>query len=91
MTPGARKVKALEMLNTLLKEEPRIGDYFESHSLEIIEELINNMWDDDKFAEYFHTNVEYVADDSTINYEIFTKSLDYVQVIRSGMLMVKSI
>ncbi|XP_055323121.1 serine/threonine-protein kinase ATM isoform X2 [Sitodiplosis mosellana] len=73
------KAKAVNMLKILRKEKPRIEDYFDSHALEIIEELLNNMWDVDKFREYFDTEVEYVTDEQSIDHKVFLKSLEYIQ------------
>lgn len=75
------KTRAVNMLKILRKEKPRIEDYFESHSLEIIEELLKNMWDVDKFRQYFDTEVEYVAVERTIDHNVFVKSLDFIQVV----------
>lgn len=61
--------------------KPTIQDYFETHPLEIVEELLSNMWDVEKFVQFFETDVEFVTDEHTINYNIFLKSLDYIRVI----------
>lgn len=69
------------MLKVLRKEKPRIEEYFDTHSLEIIQELLINMWDVDKFREYFDAEVEYVTDEQTIDHRVFLKSLEYIQVM----------
>lgn len=76
----ANKTKALNMLKILRGQKPKIENYFESHCLEIIEELLNNMWDIEKFREYFDTEVEFVIDDRNIDYNTFMKSLEFIQV-----------
>lgn len=68
------------MLTLLRREKPDIEQYFESHSLEIIEELFKNVWSGEKFKELFETDVEFTADDSTIDYNTFTQSLEYIRV-----------
>lgn len=78
---GKDKARAVNMLKILRAEKPRIEEHFDSESLEIIEELLNNMWDVDKFREYFDTEVEYVTDDRTIDHTVFMKSLEYIQVV----------
>lgn len=78
--PNASKDKATNMLKILRREKPNIEAYFESHSLEIIEELFNDIWDAVKFTELFEIDVEFVTDDSTINYNTFVQSLEYIQV-----------
>lgn len=69
------------MLSILKQNVPHIENYFESHSLEIIQELITTLFDAEKFTQCFGTDVEYVSDESTIDFGIFMKSLDYVKVI----------
>lgn len=69
------------MLSILKQNVPHIETYFESHSLEIIQELITTLFDAEKFTQCFGTDVEYVSDESTIDFGIFMKSLDYVKVI----------
>lgn len=78
---GKDKAKAINMLKILRAEKSRIEEYFDSESLGIIEELLNNMWDVDKFHQYFDTEVEYVTDDRTIDHNVFMKSLEYIQVV----------
>lgn len=68
------------MLKVLRKEKPRIEEYFDTHSLEIIQELLVNMWDLAKFHEYFDAEVEYVTDEQTIDHRVFLKSLEFIQV-----------
>lgn len=68
------------MLQILRREKPSIEDYFESHSLEIIEELFKNVWDAEKFTEFFEVDVEFITDDSTIDYNTFTQALDFIRV-----------
>lgn len=68
------------MLQILRREKPNIEDYFESHSLEIIEELFTNVWSAEKFTEFFEIDVEFMTDDSTIDYNTFTQSLSLIQV-----------
>lgn len=68
------------MLQILRREKPTLEDYFESHSLEIIEELFKNFWDAEKFTELFEVDVEFITDDSTIDYNTFTQALDYIRV-----------
>lgn len=75
------KAKAVNMLRILRAEKPCIEEYFNSYSLEIIEELLNNMWDAEKFRQYFDSEVEYVTDEHTIDYKVFMKSLEFIQVI----------
>lgn len=78
--PNLAKDKATNMLKILRREKPNIEAYFESHSLEIIEELFNDVWDAKKFAELFEIDVEFVTDDSTIDYNTFVQSLEYIRV-----------
>lgn len=68
------------MLTLLRREKPNIEQYFESHSLEIIEELFKSVWNREKFKEMFEIDVEFMADDSTIDYNTFTQSLEYIRV-----------
>lgn len=68
------------MLTILRREKPNIEQYFESHSLEIVEELFKNVWNAGKFKEMFEIDVEFMADDSTIDYNTFTQSLEYIRV-----------
>lgn len=75
------KNKAVRMLNILRKEKPQIEDYFESHSMEIVAELINNSWDAELFTELFEIDVEFVTDDSTVDKNTFLRSLKYIQVL----------
>lgn len=74
------KIKALNMLKILRNEKPNIESYFESRSLEIIEELFRNVWEAEKFAEMFEVDVEFVSDGSTIDFKTFLETLDYIQV-----------
>lgn len=68
------------MLNIIRRDIPKIEDYFDSHTLEIIEELLSKLWDVDTFRKYFEINVEFVMDDHTINSATFKKSLVFIQV-----------
>lgn len=68
------------MLRMLKRELPQILLYFNTHSLEIIEKLLKNMWDDNKFRSFFDTEIEFVRDKQTIDYAIFMKSLEFIQV-----------
>lgn len=65
----------------LRKYKPNIDTYFDSHSLEIIEELLNGMWDAEKFTQFFEANVEFMTNGNTTNnYDLFIKSLEYIRV-----------
>lgn len=70
----------MNMLKILRNEKPNIERYFESRSLEIIEELFRNVWEAEKFAEMFEVDVEFVSDGSTIDFKTFLETLDYIQV-----------
>lgn len=70
---------ATNILKILRKEKPRIEDYFDSHSLEIIGELLNNFWDDGKCRDMFAIDVEFVSDVHTIDHKTFLKSLEFIQ------------
>lgn len=78
------------MLRILRKEKPNIEQYFESHSLEIIEELFNNVWDAKKFTELFEIDVEYVTDGSTIDINTFFRSLEYIQVLQLNFISISN-
>lgn len=82
-----RKSKAVNTLKILRKEKPSIENYFESHSMDIIEELFANLWDAQKFTELFENDVEFVSDENTIDYKTFMSSLDYVTVIYFKIIM----
>lgn len=76
-----QREKAVKVLTMLRKYKPNIDTYFDSHSLEIIEELLNKMWDAEKFTQFFETNVEFMSDEhDPNNYELFKKSMEYIQV-----------
>lgn len=77
--PTENKTQAANIVKILMKEKLQIDRYFDLHSLEIIEELLINMWDEEKFRECFDTDVEFVTDKHTIDYASFMKSVDYVQ------------
>lgn len=68
------------MVQILTKEIPNFVDYFKTHSLEIVEQLIYYLWDDVRFEQMFNTYVEYQRDDHTINYQGFVDTLKYIQV-----------
>lgn len=74
----------MNTLTILRKEKPNIEQYFESHSLEIIEELFNNVWDAGKFTDFFGIDVEFVTDENTIDYKAFAKSMEYIRVCFSS-------
>lgn len=76
----APKKNAVNLLTILRKEQPDIEDYFDSHSLEIIQELFNNVWDAGKFREFFDMDVEFVTDANTLDFNAFVGSLDYIRV-----------
>lgn len=68
------------MLALLRREKPNIEQYFETHSLEIVEELFKRVWNAGKFKELFEIDVEFVTDDNTIDFNTFTQSLEYIRV-----------
>lgn len=75
------KKRAIEIIKVLRREKPRIEEFFQTHSLEIVEELINNTWDPEKFHHFFETDVEYSDDGYTIDFETLIKSLNSIKVI----------
>lgn len=75
-----RKKHVIKLVAMLRKEKPQLDDYFRDVSLKIAEEMLNAMWDIGKFNEFFDMNVEYVINETTIDYKVFIKSLDYIQV-----------
>lgn len=72
---------AITILKTVRTHISKINDYFQSHALEIIEDIINNTWDHGEFRELFNMDVEY-GDNScmAIDYDTFVASLASVQV-----------
>lgn len=76
------KKQAIDMMTVLRKEKPNIEKYFETHPLEIVEELLNITWDSMKFNQIFDTDVEYFVDGYTIDFGTFVKSLNFVLVSR---------
>lgn len=76
-----QKIKAVHVLKQIRSYKPNIDEYFDTHSLEIIEELITHMWDAERFTHFFETCVEFMDDaNNIIDYNLFTKSLEYIQV-----------
>lgn len=69
------------MLKIIRTDIPNVESYFGSHPLEIIEELLSHLWDVATFRSYFETDIEFVVDEHTINYDTFKKSLTYIQVM----------
>ncbi|XP_031619505.1 serine/threonine-protein kinase ATM [Contarinia nasturtii] len=73
------KTGATNMMKILKEQLPQIAKYFDTHSLEIIEKLLKHMWDEVEFRAYFDTEVEFISDKQTIDYNIFMKSLQFLQ------------
>lgn len=71
---------AKSLLKLLNKEMPKFDEYLKTHPLKVVEQLLINTWDDKQFYILFGTNVEYVKDEHTINFQIFCQSLDFIQV-----------
>lgn len=70
------------MLRSIKTDIPNVENHFDSHPLEIIEELLSHMWDVTTFRNYFDTDIEFVVEEHTINHDTFKKSLVYIQVMR---------
>lgn len=77
--PTEDKAQAHLVIQVLRKENVQFEQLFGSHSLEIIEELLINMWDEKEFRQFFDTDVEFVTDKHTIDYANFLKSVELVQ------------
>lgn len=75
------KDRSIGVLHTVRPHIPNINDYFQSHALEIIEDLINNTWDHGEFREFFNLDVEYGDNGRmVIDYDTFLSSLGSIQV-----------
>lgn len=75
-----RKNHGMKVIETFTHDVPNLEQYLRTDSLQIMEEMLNVMYDRQKFAELFDMNVEYANDENAMNYECFIKSMDYIQV-----------
>lgn len=75
------RARALNMLKSIKTDIPNVENHFDSHPLEIIEELLSHMWDVTTFRNYFETDIEFVVEKHAIDHDTFKKSLVYIQVI----------
>lgn len=49
--------------------------------LTVTENLLSNLWDGNKFKELFDMEVDYETESHNVNLSVFTKSLEYLQLI----------
>lgn len=68
------------MIDTFKTKVPDLEQYIRTDSLQIMQEMLNEMCDPVKFAEVFNMNVEYAIEKTAMDYERFIKCMDYIQV-----------
>lgn len=57
-----------------------LKDIFRTKFLTITENLLSNLWDYNTFRALFDLEIDYEAESYNIEIDVFTKSLDYLQV-----------
>lgn len=79
---GSREKKdhGMKVIHTLMQEVPHLEQYLRTDSLQIMEEMLNAMYDRIKFDQLFHMNVELTNDENAMDHECFIKSMEYIQV-----------
>lgn len=80
-----RNALAVNALKILREAKPNVDDHLRSDSLNILKEMLHEMWDREKFAELFGMNVEYVVNENTISYDVFLKSVKFLQVSEASL------
>lgn len=71
------------MADILKQSLPDYARYFQTHSLDIVEHLLANTWDETHFESLFGTRINYIAENHAIKHKNFGDSLIYIQVSSS--------
>lgn len=74
------KVFGKSLLAILNKERPDLNVYFTKNAVEIVEELLQNVWDDELFTKFFDLKIDYIRAEHMIDYEDFNKCLEFIEV-----------
>lgn len=77
---GDYQKSAQKVTKVLMESLPDCVEYLKSHSLEIVEHLLANTWDETHFESLFGTRINYIAENHAIKHQTFSDSLIYIQV-----------
>lgn len=77
---GEYKTSATKLSTILMDTLRHCEQYFRTHSMEIVEHLLENTWDGTHFESLFGTHITYIAESHAINHQMFSDSLSYIQV-----------
>ncbi|KAG4079703.1 hypothetical protein HA402_009089 [Bradysia odoriphaga] len=75
------KENGTEMYRILGESFGDLNDILRKQFLTVTENLLSNLWDNNKFTEFFHLEIDYAPESHNIDMNVFTKSLDYLQHI----------
>lgn len=79
-TPPEYQKNGMRLLKCLLEHRPDYEKFFKQHPIQIVEQLLLNMWDDEHFNSLFGFRIEHIGDEHTITLKHFSVSLKDIQV-----------
>ncbi len=75
------KQNGMEMRRILNEHFGDLKEILRKQFLIVTENLLSNLWDGNKFKEFFNLEIDFEIESHHIDMNVFTKSLDYLQFI----------